>query len=176
MQATAGSKDTAKTVAPCIEPILEELREEVASTRRVLERVPADKLGWRPHPKSRSLGELANHIANLPGMVERVVKFDEFTPNLTPTPIPTAAEIRANFEKNVALAEDLLSQMTEQQARAEWRLVFGGKEIFRRPRTWVLRKTLLNHLYHHRGQMSVYLRLLDVSVPSVYGPTADEVD
>jgi uncharacterized damage-inducible protein DinB len=83
-------------------------------------------------------------------------------------------EICAAFEKNVRTAEDLLGKMTAQTASAYWRLVFKGKEIFRKPRAAVLRTALLNHLYHHRGQLSVYLRLLDVPVPVVYGPTADE--
>jgi uncharacterized damage-inducible protein DinB len=158
-----------------IEAILNELRDETPATRRLLERVPDDKLTWKPHPKSRSLGELANHIASLPGMVERVAKHEEFSVGATPPAAAiTGAEIRANFEKNVRTAEDLLAKMTEQEAAADWRLVFKGKEIFRRPRAEVLRTNVLNHLYHHRGQMSVYLRLLDVPVPVVYGPTADE--
>ncbi|MDP9268898.1 MAG: DinB family protein [Acidobacteriota bacterium] len=162
-------------MVPMIEPIVNELREETPAIRRVLERVPQDKLGWKPHPKSRSLGELANHIANIPGMAEWIAKHDEFSPGTAP---PVAAdnveEIRANFEKNVRTAEELLGKMTEEEALGNWRLVFKGKEIFSKPRVAVLRTTLLNHLYHHRGQMGVYLRLLDVPVPVVYGPTADE--
>jgi uncharacterized damage-inducible protein DinB len=160
--------------APSIDPILNELREEVPAVRRVLERIPGDKLGWKPHSKSRSLGELATHVAQIPGMAERVANHDEFTPNLAPVPVGSIEEIREAFECNVRLAEELLTNMTEQQALAEWRLVFKGKEVFRLPRAAVLRKVMLNHLYHHRGQLSVYLRLLDVPVPMVYGPTADE--
>ena len=158
-----------------VESILNEFREEVPATRRVLERIPADKLGWKPHPKSRSLGELAMHVANIPGMAERIVKFDEFSAGSAP---PAAAnnveEIRSTFERNVRTAEDILSNMTEQTALGNWRLTFKGKEVFKKPRVQALRTNLLNHLYHHRGQLSVYLRLLEVPVPVVYGPTADE--
>lgn len=161
-------------IAPSIDPILKELREEVPAVRRVLERVPGDKLSWKPHPKSRSLGELATHVAQIPGMAERVANHEEFTPNVAPASLGSIEEIREIFERNVRLAEELLSNMTEQQALAEWRLVFKGKEVFRLPRAAVLRKALLNHMYHHRGQLSVYLRLLDMPVPMVYGPTADE--
>ena len=162
-------------IAPAIDPILKELLEEAPAVRRVLDRIPGDKLGWKPHAKSRSLGELATHVAMIPGMAERVARHDEFTPgSIAPMSLGSIEEIREVFERNLQLAEELLSQMTEQQAQAEWRLVYKGKEIFRLPRAAVLRKTMLNHLYHHRGQLSVYLRLLDVPVPVVYGPTADE--
>ncbi|HEV2386075.1 MAG TPA: DinB family protein [Candidatus Acidoferrales bacterium] len=162
-------------MAPIVEPILSEFREEVPATRRALERVPPDKLGWKPHPKSRSLGELAMHIASIPGMAERVAKFDEFTAGGAPPPSAnTAEDIRAAFEKNVRAAEEILGNMTDEAALGNWRFLFKGKEIFSRPRVAVLRRILLNHLYHHRGQLSVYLRLLDVPVPMVYGPTADE--
>lgn len=161
-------------MAAIIEPILNEFREEVPATRRLLERVPQDKLAWKPHPKSRTLGELAMHIANIPGMAERVATTEEFTPGAPPPSDNSAEEIRATFEKNVQKAEQVLGSMTEQTAMGTWRLVFKGKEIFRKPRHAVLRTTMLNHLYHHRGQLSVYLRLLDVPVSMVYGPTADE--
>jgi uncharacterized damage-inducible protein DinB len=162
-------------MVPVVESILTEFREEVPATRRVLERIPPDKLAWKPHQKSRSLGELAMHIASIPGMAERVANFDEFTPgSVPPASANSVEEIRATFEKNVRTAKEVLSKMTEQTALGNWRLVFKGKEIFRKPRVAVLRTTMLNHLYHHRGQLSVYLRLLDVPVPVVYGPTADE--
>ncbi|HKW87399.1 MAG TPA: DinB family protein [Candidatus Acidoferrales bacterium] len=157
-----------------IEPILNELREEIPATRRILERVPQDKLGWRPHPKSRSLGELAMHIANIPGMAERVATTEEFTPGAPPPAANSVEDIRVAFERNARTAERVLGDMTEKVASGSWRLVFKGKEIFRKPRHAVLRTNLLNHLYHHRGQLSVYLRLLEVPVPVVYGPTADE--
>lgn len=158
-----------------IEAILTEFREEVPAIRRILDRVPQDKLAWKPHQKSRALGELAMHIANLPGMVQRIAKSDEFTPgSVQPTPVNSVEQIRSAFEKNAHAAEEALSNMTEQTALATWRMVFKGKEILRKTRVAALRTNVLNHLYHHRGQLSVYLRLLDVPVPPVYGPTADE--
>ena len=162
-------------MAAIVEPILSEFREEIPATRRVLERVPADKLSWKPHTKSRSLGELAMHVASIPAMAERIAKTDEFTAgSAAPAVANTVEDIRAAFEKNARAAEEHLGQMSDQTAQGKWRFVFRGKEIFNKPRAAVLRTTMLNHMYHHRGQLSVYLRLLDVPVPVVYGPTADE--
>lgn len=157
------------------EPILSEFREEVPAIRRILERVPNDKLSWKPHPKSRTLGELAAHLAGICGMADKIINADEFSPSgAFPTPATSTEEIRATFEKNVRSAEQALGQLSDERAREDWRFVFQGKELFRKPRTAALRTNMLNHLYHHRGQLSVYLRLLDVPVPVVYGPTADE--
>jgi uncharacterized damage-inducible protein DinB len=162
-------------MAPIVESILNEFRDEVPVTRRVLERIPPDKLAWKPHPKSRSLGELANHVARIPGMAEKIAKLDEFSPgSVTPASANSVEEIRAAFEENVRTVEEVLGNMTEQTALGTWRLTFRGKELFRKPRVSALRTNLLNHWYHHRGQLSVYLRLLDVPVPPIYGPTADE--
>ncbi len=162
-------------MVPLIEAILNEFREEMPPTRRILERVPQDKLAWKPHQKSRTLGELAMHVANIPGMVERIVKADEFSPpNAATPPANSVEEIRAAFEKNALKGEECLRGLTEDTAMGLWRFVFRGKEIFAKPRIAALRTNVLNHLYHHRGQLSVYLRLLEVPVPIVYGPTADE--
>lgn len=158
-----------------LETILKEFRAEVPATRRVLERVPGDKLGWKPHAKSRSLAELATHIAGIAGMAERIATTDEFAPgSASPLKLTTAEEIRERFEQNVQKADVALSNLSDEAANGKWRLVFQGKEIFSKPRVEALRTNVLNHLYHHRGQMSVYLRLLDVAVPAVYGPTADD--
>jgi uncharacterized damage-inducible protein DinB len=158
-----------------IESIQTEFREEMPTVRRVLERIPQDKLGWKPHDKSRTLGELAFHVANLPGMAEKVVMHDEFSAGTgTPTQVTSVEQVREAFEKAVAAGEEALRQLTEERAQGDWRLVFRGKELLRKKRIAALRTNVLNHLYHHRGQLSVYLRLLDVPVPVVYGPTADE--
>lgn len=158
-----------------IDALLTEFREEVPAVRRILERVPIEKLGWKPHAKSRTLGELALHVANLPGMADKIINLDEFTPGGgTPTVVTSAEQVREAFEKSVLLGEQALTSLTEERARGDWRLVFHGKEILRRNRLRALRTNMLNHLYHHRGQLSVYLRLLDIPVPVVYGPTADE--
>lgn len=162
-------------MAPKVEAILKEFRAEVPATRVLLERLPADKLGWQPHAKSRSLGELASHIAGIAGMTVTIATTNEFVPgSASPLKLNSAEEIRERFEQNVREAEAALGKMTDEAATGHWRLVFRGKEIFSKPRIEALRSNVLNHLYHHRGQMSVYLRLLDVPVPAVYGPTADE--
>lgn len=158
-----------------VEFILNEFRDEAPATRRVLERIPGDKLSWKPHPKSRSLGELAMHVANLHGLAENIAKSDEFAARAGSPAVPNSVEeIRAAFEKNVRAGEEALRNLNEQAAMENWKLVYQGKELFRKTRVAALRTNLLNHLYHHRGQLSVYLRLLDVPVPVVYGPTADE--
>jgi uncharacterized damage-inducible protein DinB len=162
-------------MVPMIESIANELRDETVTTRRVLERVPADKLAWKPHQRSKSLGELAMHVASIPAMAERIAKHDEFAAGGgTPAVAGSAEEILAAFERNVRAAEEALDGMTEQTAAGSWRLIFRGKEVFSKPRVKALRTNMLNHMYHHRGQLTVYLRLLDVPVPMVYGPTADE--
>lgn len=162
-------------MSAAIEAIQAEFREEMPSVRRMLERIPNDKLGWKPHDKSRTLGELALHVANLPGMAEKIVLHDEFAAGTgTPTVVTSAEQLREIFEKSAAAGEQALAQLTEEGAKGDWRLVFRGKELLRRTRIKALRTNMLNHLYHHRGQLSVYLRLLDVPLPVVYGPTADE--
>jgi uncharacterized damage-inducible protein DinB len=163
--------------ATLIEPMLTEFREETAITKRILERVPADKLAWKPHRKSMSLGQLALHIASVPGSVARISQLDEFDAakaNFDPPAPKNVEEICAAFEESVRVAEACLCGMSEQKAMGHWRLMANGFEIFNRPRVEVLRSILLNHWYHHRGQLSVYLRMLDVAVPVIYGPSADE--
>ena len=108
-------------------------------------------------------------------MAEKIIALDEFTPGSGPATVVTSREqVLAAFEKSSAAGEQALRSLTDERAAGEWRLVFRGKEIMRRTRIRALRTNMLNHLYHHRGQLSVYLRLLDVPVPVVYGPTADE--
>ncbi len=160
-----------------LEPMLNEFREEVVITRRVLERVPADKLSWRPHPKSMSLGQLALHVASIPGNLAKLTQLDEFDAsraNFDPAAPGDVKEIHAAFDQSIRSAEECLCGMTEQKALGNWRLMIRGKEAFSQPRTGVLRSIMLNHWYHHRGQLSVYLRLLDVPVPVIYGRSADE--
>lgn len=160
-----------------LEPVLNEFREEVPTTRRVLERVPADKLSWKPHPKSMSLGQLALHVATIPGLIERVATTEEFAPpaDFKFEPPADVKQIHETFEKCVRTAEERLNSMDEKTARGNWRIVApNGMEVLNRPRAAILRKIMLNHWYHHRGQLSVYLRLLNVPVPSIYGPSADE--
>jgi uncharacterized damage-inducible protein DinB len=160
-----------------LEPMLSEFREEAKITRRVLDRVPADKLVWRPHPKSMSLGQLALHIASIPGRTSKLAQLEEFDASQAAFDPPAASdlkEIRAAFDHSVRSAEECLGSMTDEAAVGNWRLTFRGKEVFTQPRAGVLRSVMLNHWYHHRGQLSVYLRLLEVPVPVIYGRSADE--
>lgn len=160
-----------------LEPMLSEIREETAITRRVLERVPADKLSWRPHPRSMSLGQLALHVASIPGSLAKFVQLEEFDAtqaNFEP-PVPAdLKEIHVALGQSVRFAEDCLNGMSEEKALGKWRLTSRGKEVFSMPRVGVLRSIMLNRWYHHRGQLSVYLRLLDIPVPVIYGRSADE--
>jgi uncharacterized damage-inducible protein DinB len=160
-----------------IEPILNELREEAAITRRILQRVPADKLAWRPHAKSMSLGELALHIAGVPGNVSKlalVAEFDAGQANFNPAAPEGAEEILVVHDQSIRDAEERLRGMSDEAIAGNWRLLVNGKVIFTKPRLYVLRSVMLNHWIHHRGQLSVYLRLLDVPVPVIYGRSADE--
>jgi len=157
--------------------LLNELHQEAAVTRRVLERVPGDKLEWRPHPKSMSLGQLGMHVASIPGNLSRLVQADEFDAsqaNFTPPTPGSVEEILTAHDESLRAAQDYLGGVDEQTARESWRLTFKGKEVFTAPRGGVIRSLMLNHWYHHRGQLSVYLRLLDVPVPVIYGRSADE--
>jgi uncharacterized damage-inducible protein DinB len=159
-----------------VDPILVELDQEAAITKRVLERVPNDKLTWKPHAKSMSLGQLALHVATTPGQVAALVassehelpKFGEFPA------VATAAELLPALEQSVAKAKEVLSSLDNQTAMSTVTLTKDGKELLVIPRIGVVRSIMLNHWYHHRGQLSVYLRLLNIPVPSIYGPSADE--
>jgi uncharacterized damage-inducible protein DinB len=160
-----------------LEPMIGEIQQEAETTRRVLERVPADKLSWKPHPKSMSVGELALHIASIPGNISKLAQVDEFDAsavNFDPPSPANKEEIFTTLDAGVKAAQQYLGGMSESSATANWRLTAGPKEIFSMPRVALLRSIMLNHWYHHRGQMSVYLRLLEVPVPVIYGRSADE--
>jgi len=161
-----------------LSPMLQEFHRECATTRRVLDRVPADKLAWTPHPKSMTLGKLASHIATVPGGISRIAQNDvhELDPAaFGPQQPKDKKEILDAFEASVKTAEQYIEGLTESKATATWRLkAKSGDEILAIPRVELIRNIMLNHWYHHRGQLSVYLRLLEVPVPSIYGPSADE--
>jgi uncharacterized damage-inducible protein DinB len=154
-----------------------EFQQEAATTKRVLERVPSDKLSWKPHPKSMSLGQLALHIATIPGGIAKMAQAEEFdisNANFNFPPPANTAEILAALDASVQSAETYLSGLDDAAATRTWRMTRGDKEIFAMPRIAMLRMILFSHWYHHRGQLSVYLRMLDVPVPSIYGPSADD--
>jgi uncharacterized damage-inducible protein DinB len=160
-----------------IDPILAELAHEGATTRRLLERLPQDRLGWQPHQKSMTLGRLATHIAEIPGWVGSIVEKDEFdvgASGYVPPTLGSVAEIIAMFDKSVATATETLKRQSNDRLAAKWQLKKNGKLIVEMPRLGMVRSFLMNHLIHHRGQLSVYLRLQNVPLPSIYGPTADE--
>ncbi|MBO0723043.1 MAG: DinB family protein [Blastocatellia bacterium] len=157
--------------------LLKELSQEAAITRRVLERVPEDKLDWRPHPKSMSLGELALHVANIPGNVSKLIRAGEFDASqttFTPPAPGSLEEIFTAYDTSLKDAQEYLDSVDEKTAQEGWRLTFQGKEVFSSSRGEVIRTVMMNHWYHHRGQLSVYLRLLDVPLPIIYGRSADE--
>jgi len=162
------------------EMILPEFDLEMANTRKSLERVPEDKFEWKPHEKSTSLGGLATHLATIPSWTKNTFEQDEL--DLAPTgappvrlePAKSRAALLAAFDKNVADARTALEKASDEDWQGKWSLLHGGKAIFTMPRTAVIRGFVMNHLIHHRAQLGVYLRLLDVPVPSIYGPSADE--
>jgi uncharacterized damage-inducible protein DinB len=160
--------------------LLPEFDLEMANTRKALERVPEDKLGWKPHEKSMTLGRLATHIAELVGWVPTTLETEslDFAPPGAPPYQPKIAGSRAEllemFDKSVATAAAGIGAASDAQFMAPWTLLAGGKTIFSMPRIAVLRGMVINHMIHHRGQLTVYLRLNDVAVPGIYGPSADE--
>jgi uncharacterized damage-inducible protein DinB len=162
---------------PTMAPMLAELEQEEAATLRMLERVPGDKLDWRPHPKSMTLGQLALHTAGTVGDVSNFLELEGFDVNDADFEAAQPAsidEILEKFETAQATARERFAALSEDQAAAPWTLSKGEEEIWTIPKAWLARSLMMNHLYHHRGQLSVYLRLLDVPVPVTYGRSADE--
>lgn len=159
--------------------LLPEFDHEMGATRRILERVPQADMAWKPHPKSFSLGQLVSHIANIPTWVEATLDLplldlatlgDDARPK-QPTEL---APILAAFDANVKKARAKIDTQLDPAFFVPWTLKQGAHEVFTMPKIAVLRSFVMNHLIHHRGQLSVYLRLRDIPLPSIYGPTADE--
>lgn len=159
-----------------IQPMLAELEYEISATRKVLERAPEEKFDWKPHEKSMSLRELTSHVSNILQWVEAVMTVEEFEvpSDFKPFRAESRAELLSHFDQNVARARELLSLATDEQLKRRWRFKSEGRVKFEMSRVAVLRSFILNHLIHHRGQLSVYLRLSQVPVPAIYGPSADE--
>jgi uncharacterized damage-inducible protein DinB len=156
--------------------ILMEMSQEAATARRLLEIVPVQHLTWKPHVKSMTMGRLATHIAEIPGWVSTILDQDGFdigARSYTPQTAGNVAEILAMFDENVPMAEAAIRRQTPDRLSATWRITRQGRVLLEMPRMGVIRTLLLNHMIHHRGQLSVYLRLKDVPLPSIYGPTAD---
>ena len=162
---------------PLVEAFVQEFESESKTTRRVLERVPEKQLSWKPHAKSMSLGQLALHVAQSPGAIARWALGDtfEFTPDMgKQAEATTSAEILKAHDEGVANVKKVLVQLGDAGLMNMWKGVAGGATMMEMPKVGLFRVIVLNHTYHHRGQLSVYLRLLDVPVPSIYGPSADE--
>jgi uncharacterized damage-inducible protein DinB len=158
--------------------LIQEFEQESATTRRVLERVPEDRFAWKPHPKSMSVGELALHVARTPAFItEWAVKDSvEMSGVGDPRPQPAStAEVLATHDEGVKRTKDALAQIGDDGLHKDWKLTTkDGATIMGMPKIALVRAIAMNHTYHHRGQLSVYLRMLDVPVPSIYGPSADE--
>lgn len=158
--------------------LLPEFEREMATTRRLLERVPEAQAAWKPHPKSTGIGDLAQHIATLAGFGAMVVDTMERDMaaggGMTPPRFSSAQALMETFDANVKKSHDAIAGVSDADLGATWTLRNGDAVFFAMPRAAVLRVLLMNHIIHHRGQLSVYLRLLDVPLPSIYGPTADE--
>lgn len=162
------------------ESILPEFDQEMANTRKVLERIPADKFDWKAHPKSNTIGWNANHLAEIPGWAEGTLKQSAWdiapvdgepyrSPKLSSTP-----EILDLFDRNVASARRALEAVTDEEMGAEWSLLKAGTPLMTMPRVAVIRNFVLNHTIHHRAHLCVYLRLNDIPVPGLYGPSGDD--
>jgi len=162
------------------EAMLAEFDQEMVSTRKTLERIPEDKLTWKPHDKSMLLGRLAGHIAELPGMGVRVLQSELFDVanrgdlSRKPTVAESQKYVLDIFDNNVAEFRAALGASSDADLQKTWTLAFGDKKIYSGPRLGALRRMMMNHMIHHRAQLGVYLRLNGVAVPSVYGPSADE--
>ncbi len=155
--------------------ILMEMEQEAETTKRLFNVMPEDKLSWKPHPKAMSLGELAMHIATIPGAVAGLGKNDihEFTEIPSPEEATSREQVLATFSESLAAGKEIVDGTSDAAAMSEWKLTKDGNTLMAMPRMAFWRAILLNHNYHHRGQLSTYLRELDVELPSIYGPSAD---
>ena len=158
-----------------IDGLLQELEQEAQTTKRVLERVPEAHLGWKPHQKSMTLGQLAMHVAIVPGGVAEAAAQPSMQRPLFEHPSPAgSSELLPILDDSIKRARKALQSLDDSALMATWRILDGDREILAMPRVAFIRSIMLNHWYHHRGQLSVYLRQLNVPLPSIYGPSADE--
>lgn len=160
-----------------IKNLITELKEEAESTRKLLECVPDNNYDWKPHERSFPLGRLAGHVAEIPDWIYWIVKEDEFDlmKNNFERFIPECKEsLMIHFEKKIEEAVTILSETGEEQLQEEWTFLLGGNVYTKNTRYHEIRKWAFNHLFHHRAQLGVYLRLLDIPIPGMYGPSADD--
>lgn len=158
------------------ELFLAEFNEEMPGTRRILERVPESSFSWKPHEKSMTLGRLASHIADLPARCVTIITAEQFVrqPGTPPWTAASASELLEHFDKTSADAGRALAGLREDQLPVVWTLKMGDHTLASLPRAMALRRVFMNHLIHHRAQLGVFLRLLDVPIPALFGPSADE--
>lgn len=176
MTQTSATPTSSATLEDPAKLLFADLEGELKTTRRTLDRVPNGKNDWRPHPKSKTLDELATHIAQLPGLGIMMLTRDEFEATSRPPqpkPADSAARIKI-FDEVASELQRLVNELTWDQAMSPWTLTFRGQPALKAPRAQALRTALISHLAHHRAQLGVYLRLLDIPVPTTYGPSADE--
>jgi len=160
--------------------LLPEFDQEMASTRKTLERVPDNKFDWKPHAKSMAMGGLTTHLSNIPTWILSAINQDslDLAPEGKPVPpmeqAKSTGEALRTFDTNVARAREAIAGATDEEFAKPWTLLVNGKEILTLPKAAVVRSFVLSHMIHHRAQLGVYLRLNDIPVPSIYGPSADE--
>jgi uncharacterized damage-inducible protein DinB len=165
---------------PISEAVLPEFDHEMANTRKTLERIPEDKFGWKPHEKSMTLGRLATHVAEIPGYIQEILQTESFdfappgAPPYQPMTAGSRAEVLELFDRNRGAARAAIAAPGDAQWMVPWTLLNGGTVVFSLPRFAVLRGMVMSHIVHHRAQLGVYLRLNDIAVPALYGPSADE--
>ncbi len=165
---------------PINQALLPEFDHEMANTRKTLERVPEDRFAWKPHEKSFSMVALSTHLATLPSWAAITVQKESFDvapegePPPRSEPAKSVPDLLERFDRNVAAAREALAAASDEDLMKSWTLLKGGKTVFTLPRIAALRSFVLNHNVHHRAQLGVYLRLNDIPVPSIYGPSADE--
>jgi uncharacterized damage-inducible protein DinB len=163
-----------------IDALLPEFDKEMASTRKTLERIPDDKLAYKPHPKSGSMGWMVSHLANIPIWMGRALNMDSIDMNPPGAPtrrtvvLNSMQEVLSLFDKNMSDARDALSAATDDALGQPWTMLSGGKKVYTLPRAAIIRSFVMSHTIHHRGQLTIYMRLNDIPVPGLYGPSADE--
>ncbi|MCU1274231.1 MAG: DinB family protein [Bryobacterales bacterium] len=157
--------------------LLPEFDEEMKNTRKLLERVPENRFDYQPHAKSMTLGRLAGHVAELPEWAKMTIEIDnlDLQPGQQPYIAKSTKDLLSTFDKSVTEARKAISGASDEHMNKTWSLTFSGKPVFSMPRVAVLRISFMNHLIHHRAQLGVYLRLNEVEIPGMYGPSADEM-
>jgi len=159
------------------EALLPEFDEEMKSTRKMLERIPDDKFDYKPHEKSMPMGRLASHVAELPSWAKYTLESEllEMQPGQAPYQANSRQQLLTDFDKNVSDARKAITAATDADFAKIWTFKYGGQTVFAMPRSVVIRSVVMNHMIHHRAQLSVYLRLNEIEVPGMYGPSADEM-